>query len=340
MWLITAAFGGTLFYTEGNSGTIKQIDTRNLTDSIFINTRYYFQSSGMATSERFLVVNSAEDGGLCQDFSVDLQSNWVYYNNYNYCSYYDSRALAYDLDLHQLVAFGWITSPGAYGIPIPMLGPGPRSAAGAEWDPIHGGFLVVDDPGNFYRTYNYGAPIFERAEPPEIQQTVPTLRPYPSGLGFDPDTKIMWYTTIGQGIWGLDPFTLDVIVYVPRVPIPNIDGAACLLTDPTPDTPDPELLVTGTCPGTLYITAVDATPGGDVTLLSGTRPGSRAAPAGTCAGTAAGLDNPVPRTVLTANDAGIAATRIHATRGMCGRLMLQAVDMDSCLATSVRTVPP
>ena len=295
MWWMASALGGTLFYYANTEFEIYQIDTRNLAESIFIGVPFDFLSAGMATNERELVIEFAEVGAPCQSYFVDLitgRAAFGSYYGYHQFSYSDSHALAYDLNLHELIAFGWLQSPGAYEFPYLLLGPGPRGAAGAEWDPIHGGFLIVDDQADFYRTYNYGAPIFERAEPPEVAPTAPG-RANASGLGYDQDTKIMWYVTRTHGIWGLDPFTLDVIAYVPKTSPPSLEGAACLLTDPTPDTPDPELLVTGTCPGTLYITAVDATPGGDVTLLSGTRPGSRAAPAGTCAGTAAGLDNPV-----------------------------------------------
>ena len=101
----------------------------------------------------------------------------------------------------------------------------------------------------------------------------------------------------------------------------------------------PELLVTGDCPGTMYITAVDATPGGHVQIGSSALPGTRTVTGGPCAGVHLDLRRPAFRADLVANSYGIASTTIQATAPMCGALAIQALDVGSCQTTSVRYVP-
>jgi len=50
-----------------------------------------------------------------------------------------------------------------------------------------------------------------------------------------------------------------------------------------------------------------------------------------------GLRRPVPRFDLVANAYGIASTTFQASPQMCGRALLQAMDVDTCLTTQVRT---
>ena len=100
----------------------------------------------------------------------------------------------------------------------------------------------------------------------------------------------------------------------------------------------PELLVTGDCPGTMYITAVDATPGGHVQIGSSAAPGTRTLTGGPCAGAHLDLRRPAFRADLVANSYGIASTTLQATAPMCGNVLVQALDVGTCMTTSVRTV--
>lgn len=83
---------------------------------------------------------------------------------------------------------------------------------------------------------------------------------------------------------------------------------------------------------------VDATPGGHVQFGSSLQAGNHRIRNGTCAGTSLGLRNPTPRYDLVANSYGIASTVVNFSAAACGNLKIQAVDMDTCLATSVRPV--
>lgn len=337
LW-ISSALAGAIFFVPSDEYAIKEMDTRTLIETPFVPVpTISHEPAGLAASETELWFHSQRLFTFGEIWNINIQSGTI--RGGGNVAIYESSALAYDPVRGEFIAFGGYGTPGVYPIVGPMLSPGPVSGVnGAEWDPLKAGFLVVDGRTDFYRITSYGAPVFERSEPPEITAAALGGHTLPSGLAYDPDTKVMWYLTQNDGIWGLDPLTLDVIAQVPRPSRPNLQGAAALQVDPTPG-PDPELLVTGVCPGTVYITAVDAKPGGEVSLVSGTRLGSRAAPAGPCQGTTVNLANPIGRTALTASSQGIAATRVRATRGMCGRTLIQAVDMDTCLTTSVGTIP-
>ena len=137
-------------------------------------------------------------------------------------------------------------------------------------------------------------------------------------------------------MYGVESESFRVVARVPTIG-EYPDGGAGSIDDVPLQTP--ELLVSGYCPGTVYITAVDASPGGHVWIASGTVTGPRAVTSGACSGTMAGLRNPRPRFDLVANGVGVASTTIRATAQMCGRLQFQAIDADTCMATSVRSVP-
>jgi hypothetical protein len=158
---------------------------------------------------------------------------------------------------------------------------------------------------------------------------------YYSGIAYDEDTKLAWFFR-ENGVLpavGFDPETLRVVVLGPVV---DASGAAGW-TDDVPDQ-TPHLYVTGTCPGTMYITVVDATPGGEVRFGSSTRLRDTVVPSGPCAGTTTALRNPTARTSLIAGSNGVASVEFQASAAMCGRLMVQAIDIDTCLTTSVQTV--
>lgn len=100
----------------------------------------------------------------------------------------------------------------------------------------------------------------------------------------------------------------------------------------------PEILVTGECPGTVYVTVADATPGGQVLVASGTRRGQRTLRSGPCAGTVTDLANPTPRFDLVARPTGIATTTVRATAQMCSTVAFQAIDVATRQVTSARAV--
>lgn len=95
----------------------------------------------------------------------------------------------------------------------------------------------------------------------------------------------------------------------------------------------PQLARTGACPGTLTLTASDATPGGQVLIVYG--------PAGVfvkttppCAGITLGVSSPARGTLRDADGAGTLVLSLNAPPGWCG-LSLQAVDVTTCNATNV-----
>jgi hypothetical protein len=102
----------------------------------------------------------------------------------------------------------------------------------------------------------------------------------------------------------------------------------------------PELLVTGECPGTVYVTLVDGTPGGHAFLATGPAEGTTVMPAGgACGGTVSGLASPQRRGSLPINSYGIASTTFTTLPQHCGALKVQALDGPTCMTTQVRTVP-
>ena len=177
-----------------------------------------------------------------------------------------------------------------------------------------------------------------------------TLAPWPasipysgSGLSaaYDADTGIFWTLggdfIPGAGLdivnFGFDPITLE--------PVAEIFGPWGMGAAGGPDNvpaQTPELLLTGICPGTMYLTLVDGTPGGQAVFGSSNRPGQRLVPGGPCAGTPTGLTNPQVRAQLTVRSNGLAYTTFEATPAMCGVTLVQAIDMATCMPTQVRTV--
>jgi hypothetical protein len=149
---------------------------------------------------------------------------------------------------------------------------------------------------------------------------------------------MLWLTTDDAGIFGLDPITFAQIAWLS--PSPTFIGSATSRNyDTVPDF-EPELLVTGSCPGEVFVTAVDQTPGGQVNIYSGTRPGVVVSPPGApCAGGSLDMRNPVLRGTLTANSLGLASTTFQASASMCGSWRFQAVDLSTCTPSSLRALP-
>jgi hypothetical protein len=157
-------------------------------------------------------------------------------------------------------------------------------------------------------------------------------------VAWDGDTKLIWvFSNENQqpSAIALEPERNGVVAVVWR-PMPATSATGYLDTTPTQT---PELLVTGECPGTVYITVVDGTPAGRATVVSGTVDGTSVSPSGPCAGTTSGLADPRRQASLRVNSYGIASTTFEATPDQCGLMKMQAVDVATCLTTAVRTVP-
>lgn len=151
-------------------------------------------------------------------------------------------------------------------------------------------------------------------------------------LAYDKDVNVLWYLD-QRTLFGLDPESFDTVARLRPAGIGFEGGAGSI--DNVPDQ-TPEILVTGECPGTLYVTVVDATPGGQVLVASGTRRGQRVLRSGACAGAVTDLANPTPRFDLVARPTGIATTTIRATAPMCNTVAFQAIDVATCKVTSAR----
>lgn len=201
------------------------------------------------------------------------------------------------------------------------------NALAADWYEPGGYHLVLGAQG-FFAVDGVTAPTFLSVLPSEV------IRPWDGEMAWDSDTRLLWLFENGFA-WAIDPTDWTVVGELAN--FGPAEGGAGSIDDVPNQTP--ELLVSGVCPGTVYVTAVDATPGGHVRIASGTGRGATSVPSGTCQGAPVGLANPRGRVDLVANSAGIAATRIQATPGMCGQVLLQALDVDSCLTTSVGAVP-
>jgi hypothetical protein len=242
-----------------------------------------------------------------------------------------SSALAFDPNAGLLFAFGWGATSGMFSMPgtVPWGDPG-FGVDGADWSDLLGGIVLQTDgnPDYYLMVPGVGA-TFLALTPPEM------LRASALETAVDSDTRLIWSFDRVGNIWAVEPVNFTVVAYL-SYPV-NVNGGAGSIDDVPAQTP--ELLVTGECPGTVYVTVVDATPGSHVRIASATRRGSRTIPGGPCGGQQSALGNPTPRFDLVASSAGIASTRITATAGMCGQVALQALDEGSCQLTSARVMP-
>jgi hypothetical protein len=242
---------------------------------------------------------------------------------------WNSTALSYDPIRSAPVLFETFTGArifdATHGIVVQDTGIAYIDAA--DWFPP-GGFHIVLGRDGFFAVDGINTPTLLATNPPEL------LPPRSGEMAFDYDTGLIWLFGSGK-VWAVDPVSWTVVAEIPDMGF--IEGGAGSIDDVPAQTP--ELLVSGECPGTVYVTAVDATPGEHVLVGSSTRAGLTTVRGGACAGAQLDLASPRLRVDLVANSAGIAATRLQATPGMCDRLMLQALDVDTCLPTSVGTVP-
>lgn len=325
--LLTNAFAGDVFFVETSGGAIMRFDGRDFSSSVEAWTRFQTMNPGLAVdaSANTIWVYSPDFFDTLQ--SLDLStSRWTDWGPQSI----RSQALAFDPLASQLVGFG-SSSPGMFGFPgANMLqSPGFR-IYGADWFD-DGGYIVAPDhqTGDFYGILANQNPMFLASGPGEI--FAPTG---PLGLAYDNDTRLFWHFHWGTGdVWMLEPETFSIVGHL-FTPL-NLDGAAGSFDTVPNQTPD--LLFTGQCPGTAWVTIVDATPGGRVLVGSSTLLGAHTVVNGACAGAQLGLSNPRPRLDLVANSYGIASRRVEVTNpALCARFEhLQAIDVDTCLVTDV-----
>jgi hypothetical protein len=328
-----AAVAGEIFYYNDSVGSVEKLDTRLLNSVEVGRIQMYTYGSGMAYDAAGNTIWASGGGGLRPSLllSVDLQTLAVTNHLFQLPP---MGGMAYHQTNMQLVGFSGGGPYGAYALPgdLYISDPGMQFSA-ADWY-NDGGYIVAIDSlnGAFYRYEPGLAAIFLASAPPELLPP-----PVWGGLAYDMDTKLFFYFDRGAfSTWLIDSESFTVVGQTNDDPFGRDGGAGSIDTVPQQT---PELLVTGTCPGTVYVTVVDATPGSAVYIASAGRLGARTISSGPCAGTSTGLRSPAPRSLLTANSVGIASARFEAPVAACGTTLVQAVDEATCMVTSVRTVP-
>lgn len=316
---------------------MQALDTRSLERTDFVSLAGL--SSPVAGSafdeEETIWMHSQEPGWVdmvSSEIPYTVTFDWISYYSIYSPGYSRTNVIVFDQLASEVVVFAGEPVPGIFHLAGSKIVDGVRFPAGATWDPNVGGFVVVDRPtGDIYTILNYGPPQFVGAAPVAVANNT-------MGLAYDRDDHILWLVTSIHGIFGLDALTYEQVAWLPSPPYGSYGGTSQNY-DPVPAF-EPELLVTGTCPGEVFVTAVDHTPGGQVKIFSGTRPGALVSPPGApCAGASLGMRNPVLRGTLTANSLGLASTKFQAPASMCGSWRFQAVDVSTCTPSSVRGLP-
>ncbi len=322
------SFAGDVFYTETSGGGIMRLSGRDLTSSFVARTRFGTQNPGLALDPATdtIWIYSPEQTDSLQSFNLTTL-RWTDWG----AQHSDVHALAYDSIGGRLIGFG--TNPGGplfeFPGPVPLLSPGLRFD-GADWFDDGGYILAVDSAtGDFYAVVADQVPVFLAPAPSELRGQSTNL-----GVAYDKDTRLVWeFRWTSGSVWILEPETFTVVgqLYTPL----NLDGAGGSFD--TVPTQTPDLLFTGQCPGTAWVTIVDATPGGHVFVGSSTTLGAHTVANGACAGAQLGLSSPRPRLDLLANSYGIASRRVEVSNpALCARFEhLQAMDVDTCLVTDV-----
>ncbi len=134
-----------------------------------------------------------------------------------------------------------------------------------------------------------------------------------------------------EGAWSVYPFFPSGVVVVSDI------NRGLFVLQPQLDT-EAVLTVSGSCPGSVTITARNMTANGTVAFLRGSGPGSDTLPGGPCAGITSGLANPQLLIGRTADGAGVASLSGNAPSSACGS-PLQALDVATCTLTPVAVVP-
>jgi hypothetical protein len=204
----------------------------------------------------------------------------------------------------------------------------------------HGGFTVGVAPGAGGTLELVGV---TPNSPTWSLASLPSVLDWPHAAGYDSDLQVFWIQNArglsrynGDTYWPTIGFDAETWSIVAKVWLPYSQGLAGS-RDNIPFQ-YPALLVTGDCPGTMYVTLADGTPGGDAVFVSSSRPGSQVVPSGPCAGETVDLARPRERARLTIGSNGLASTSFEATAEQCGVLKVQAVDLATCVKTEVQTV--
>ena len=325
MLFLATALAGTVFHV-GEGGLVYSFDTRTMVSTPLI-------YGGPDVYQAGLAYDRADNAlWLYGPWNPYIQNAVYYYIDLDAMtsvwapSVWGADALAFDPLLGEVVSVkqsGFRTVSGAY------LGPG-LDTFGADWFD-DGGFVVAinNADGGFYDVSTPGGPTYLGGPLSRISS--------PLGLAYDADTKMFLAFSSNGGVDLIEPETFAHIgSFAFATFVPN--GAAGSMDNVPQQTP--ALIVSAPlgCPGPATVTVVDATPGGHVQVGSSTRLGRSTVRGGACAGTRLGLQRPTPRLDLVANSYGIAWTTFDAPAWMCGNLHVQAVDMDSCLATEVGTI--
>ncbi len=327
------AFAGTMFFMH--NGGVYRFDGRNLGESSIATVYFNSQSPGAAYDPRDNTLWVLDPEYTDDLVSIDLTT--LQQTRHGPSGLPSPLGLSYDRNLNQLFAVGLLyghlpnlfggvwTYPGWTFLTDPGVG-----FSSADWFDQGGYTVAVDNTtGDFYAIESSGLVRFLAPGPPEFD-----LPDNGAGLAYDSDTKLFWWSNhlTGGQLWMVEPENFTVVGRV-FLPYDTDGGAGSIDTVPAQT---PVLYVTGDCPGYMWVTVADATPGGHVVVGSDTRRGNRRVANGACAGTTTGLRRPVQRFDLVANSYGIASTVFHPTPQQCGNVLLQAMDVDTCLTTQVQ----
>lgn len=117
------------------------------------------------------------------------------------------------------------------------------------------------------------------------------------------------------------------------VAVPGMSGQNALAGEFALVAPGLTLRLEGSCPGPLEAIISGATPNGLIAVVYGTRPGPFTNPGDPCRGIVIDLSPPFlpgAPAIVTADAGGNATLRGNAPAGLCGRGLIQVVDLSSC----------
>jgi hypothetical protein len=328
-WLSNLALAGSVFATT-LTGDLYEFNTRNMSST--------YRAGGMGIGGYTGVAYDPDQNNvwvLTESPPVDAlfridATTW----SVNYAGYQGvfQHSLAYDPVARMLVTVGdyGVMSLSPFGPYVSLSQTGFRTSS-ADWFDDGGSIVSIDSNTGTY--YAIDPPSAPRAlNPWHIPAGMNVL-----GMAYDKDTKTFWVFNNTGGVDVIEPEGFTAVAVMNAAS--GYDGAGGSIDDVPNQTP--ELIISSlACPnaGPALVTVVDATPGGHVQFGSSLQTGNHRIRRGGCAGTNLGLSNPTPRYDLVANSYGIASTRVNFSAAACGTLKIQAVDMDTCLATSVQPV--
>ena len=327
-WVWSQALAGSVFATT-LTGDLYEFDTRSLVSTYRVGGMGIGGYSGVAydpyQNDVWVITESPPIDAL---FRIDGTTWNLTYEGYQGVF---QHALAFDPRSRSLVTVGdyGVMSLSAFAPFVSLSTTGLRTS-NADWFD-DGGYIVSMESATGY---------FYAIEPPAPPRLLnPWHNPHrenTSGMAYDSDTKTFWVFTTGGAVV-YEPENFSVVASINGYS--DYDGAGGSIDGVANQTP--ALIISSlSCPnaGLAYVTVVDATPGGLVRFGSGLQAGNQRVRSGSCAGASLGLRNPTIRYDLVANSYGIASTLVSFSAAACGNLKIQAMDMDTCLATPVQPV--